>query len=42
MEGLLNESVGEKQESRVMMVSHWLSCRGSQFLIGEGRFCWGL
>lgn len=29
------KSLGENQEFRVLMVSHWLSCRGGQFLIGD-------
>lgn len=29
------KSTGEKQESRVMTISHWLTCRGSRFLAGD-------
>lgn len=33
------KSVGEKQEFRVMMVRHWLSYWGSQFLVGDAVSC---
>lgn len=39
------KSIGEKQEFRLMMVSHWPSCLGSQFLLGDAMStvsCWGL
>ena len=29
------KSAGEKREFRVMMVSHWLSCGSSGFLVGD-------
>ena len=29
---------GKKQGFRVMMVSHWLSCRGSQFLVEAAMY----
>ena len=32
------KSIGEKQEFRVMMGSHWLSCRDSQFLIRDTMY----
>lgn len=37
--------IGEKQEFRAIMVSHWLSCWGSQFLVGDAMYifpCRGL
>ena len=39
------KSIEENQESRVMMTSHWLSCRGGLFLAENGSVhlsLWGL
>lgn len=30
-----NGSIGEKEEFRLIMVSHWLNCWGSLFLVGD-------
>lgn len=42
------KSVGEKQHFMVMTISHWLSCRDNQFLVGDavcifpsGAYKWG-
>lgn len=32
------KSNGEKQEFRVMVVSHWLSCRDYSFLVGDAMY----
>ena len=43
-EGLLErKSIGEKQELKVRMVSHWWSCWRGLFLVGDAMFlspCW--
>lgn len=35
---LLNKLVGEKKEFSVMTISHWLSCSGSGFLVGDAVY----
>lgn len=36
--GLEQKSIGQQQEFILMMVSHWLSCRGSQFLVEAAMY----
>lgn len=40
------KSIAEKQDFRVMTVSHWLSCKGGgRFLAGDAMYifpCWDL